>query len=210
MSEVRLEDLKGNSNKGRKQPERKEETRVRKVANGQVVKKSAGKKFMDTFIKEDAKNIRDYVIGDVLIPTIVDTFIDICESTIEMLFRGERRDYRRSSSSSRTKEKASYQAYYQSDRNKDRKVYEASGNSSYPVKDIKVFSKADAEEIYGVLGDLLRDYDHISVRDLYDCAGISSSSFTDNNWGWTSMVGFSTKRIGREEYLLVVPRPESI
>jgi len=220
MAEVSLENLKGNSNKGKVDP-RPEENRVRKVANAREVKKTPGKKFVDTFIKGDAENIFDYVVGDVLIPTIVDTFIDICESTIEMLFRGERRDYRRNTSyTTRQKDKASYQAYYQSDRTRDRKVYESRGNGSFPLKDILVegmetqdgYRPADeiVDDIYNAVADELREYQQVSVRYLYECAGITSTNFQDNNYGWRSMKGFGKRRVDRDSYILILPKPEAI
>lgn len=220
MAEIRLEDLKGNSNAGKRSSETRpaEEPKMRKVAQGQIVKKSAGKRFIETFIKEDAENIKDYIIKDVLVPTIVDTFIDICESTIEMLFRGERTSgYRRNgySSSGKKPDKASYQAYYQSDR-RNNKPYEASGSSSYPVKEILIrpsdtkSATAIIEEIWSELGDQLQEYGHIKVRELYECAGITSTDFTDNNYGWTSMRGFGKRRVNREDYILIVPPAEPV
>lgn len=63
-----------------------------------------------------------------------------------------------------------------------------------------------------VLDDLyanLSQYGTVTVSDFYDSAGYSNTDFTNDNWGWGSLVGSSVIHT-RNGYALRLPDPEPL
>ena len=68
-----MEDYKPNSNRFKEeQNEKVEEKKIEKVVTGKVLTKKRSKvnQFFDEIVSEDAKNVKSYVFGEVLIPAI--------------------------------------------------------------------------------------------------------------------------------------------
>ena len=88
-----MEDYKANSHKSKENQEKKKATtekKVEKVINGKVVKKTNNvRKLTDIFISEDVKNVKSYVVMDVLVPAIKKAVSDIVTNGINMILYGE-------------------------------------------------------------------------------------------------------------------------
>ena len=67
-----MENYKPNSHRYKNEQKNQEREKIEKVVTGKVItkKKSSLSKFKDEFISEDAKNVKNYVFGEVLIPAI--------------------------------------------------------------------------------------------------------------------------------------------
>ena len=192
-------DLKPNSNRF-KNGEQEPEKRVEKVVTGKVIakKKSGVRKFADEFINEDVKNIKSYVIGDVLIPAIKDAISDIVRNGIDMiLYGGSRPGYKRS-----TVDKISYSSYSKSD-SRYRDSRPATSYNAYSLDDIILETRREAEEVVDRMYELLDTYGLVRVADLYDMVG-RTGNYTDNKYGWTS-IRADIVRV-REGYLIKMPR----
>ena len=83
-----LTDYKSNSNRSKEA--QKEERKLEKIVKGPVVarKKSGFDKLKSELISEDAKNIKSYVFGEVLIPAIKKAISDIVTDGIDILLYG--------------------------------------------------------------------------------------------------------------------------
>ena len=68
-----------------------EKKKVEKVIKGKAKtrKKTGASKLADVFISEDAKNVKSYVIMDVLIPAAKKAISDIVRDGIDMILYGE-------------------------------------------------------------------------------------------------------------------------
>ena len=121
-----MEEYKSNSHKSKEQESRKvEEKRVEKVVKGstRTKKKSELSKIKDTFISEDAANVKSYIIGDVLIPAAKKAISDIVSNGIDMILYGGKspnRDRRGSSN---------YISYRDYSRRDDDRRYSSSNTS---------------------------------------------------------------------------------
>ena len=88
-------EYKPNSNRfkesQRKEDNKQELKRIEKVVAGPVKtrKKSKFSKFTEEFISEDAKNVKSYVFGEVLIPAIKKAISDIVTDGIDIILYGE-------------------------------------------------------------------------------------------------------------------------
>ena len=212
MSEL---DYKPNSYKYREklegQSEEKSEERkpMQKVVTGKVKtqKKSGFHKLADIFVSEEARNVKSYVLLDVLVPAIKDAIEDIITNGIHMILRGETSPTRHNSIIS---SKASYTPYYNASKN-DRfssSVNQSRAANSYYLDEITLASKSDAEEVINQLCMVIKDYGVARVADLYESLGITGN-FTDNKYGWTNLRNAEIVRV-RDGYLLRLPRPMPI
>lgn len=201
---------KPNSEKSKELPA-KVDKKIEKVVKGNVTtrKKSLGGKLADTFVADDAGNVKNYIFLEVLVPAIKSAISDMVSTGIEMLLYGESRGRGRKGGShvsyryddSRT----SYTRYYEDrDRRESRDSRRDEGRSGY--EDIIFDSRNDAEDVLCRMFEVIDKYDAISVQDLYEMVG-KRSVYTDDYWGWEDLTNASVSRI-HEGYLLKLPRPK--
>jgi hypothetical protein len=200
---------------------KKEETKkVEKVVTGKVIqkKKTLGKRFMETFVGEDLKNIKGYIFQDVLIPAAKDTISDIVQGITDTimgsvdvaLFGETRRRGASRSSRDRGKSYVSYDRMSSSsrdrDRNRDRDIKDINSRdrARHKFDDIILETRGEAEEVLGNLVDLIVDYEEATVADLYGFVGISDTP-VDRNWGWKDLSSASVSRT-RDGYMLNLPK----
>lgn len=192
-------DYKSNSNKSKAQEA--EERKVEKVVKGPVVtrKKNGFDKLKNEIISEDAKNIKSYVLGDVLIPAIKKAISDIVTNGIEILLYGESRGRSGRSNADRV----SYRSYYDgySSRPSERMIPRSTG---YSYDDIILASRGEAEDVLARMDELMETYGLVRVADLYDLVGITGN-YTDNKYGWTNIRNAEIVRV-RDGYMIKMPR----
>lgn len=173
--------------------------KLEKVVKGTVKtkKKNGIRKFADDFIADDAKDIKSYVVGDVLIPSLKKAISDIVTNGVDMILYGENAKNKKRSASGHI----SYRDYY--DRRDDR----FSSNRTrvvYGYDDIILESRGEAEEVLSRMDELIDSYGVASVADLYDLIG-KTSNYTDNKYGWTNLRNAEAVRV-RDGYLLKLPK----
>ncbi len=201
-------DYKSNSNKSKTEAVKQaEEKRVEKVVTGKVVtkKKSGFSKFAGEFISEDAKNIKSYVIGDVLIPAFKKAISDIITDGIDMILYGGNG---RSRSGRSNADRVSYRSYYDDRRPSDRLTTSRYSSNSYSYDDIILDSRGEAEEVLARMDELMDTYGLVRVADLKDLVGITGS-YTDNKYGWTNIRNAEIVHV-RDGWMIKMPRAVAI
>lgn len=195
-----MNDYKPNSNRFKAEQKNTEyEKRAEKVVTGVVTtrKKSGLKKIADEFISEDAKNIKSYVLGDVLIPAIKKAISDIITNGIDMiLYGGSKPGAKRHASDT-----VSYRNYYDRDR---RPMRTTSHYSSFDYDDIILDSRGEAEDVLVRMDEIMDTYKLVRVADLYDLVGITAPP-TANAYGWTNIRNAEVVRV-RDGYVIKMPR----
>ena len=197
-----MNDYKPNSYKFKEeQKESNDRKPVEKMVKGPVkVKKNEMRKLADVFISEDVKNVKSYVLMDVLVPTIKKAIVDIVSDGINMIFFGGTGTRRGGSTNASY---VSYRSY--SDRNSNSRGYSDNRTrSGYSYNDIILDNRGEAEEVLRRMDELIEQYQVVSVADLYDLVGISGE-YTDNKYGWTNLTNASVERV-RDGYLLKLPK----
>ena len=198
-----MEEYKSNSNRS-KNEEKKEleqnEKRTEKIVTGVVKKKKRGlfSKLSGEFISEDAKNVKSYVFGEVLIPAIKKAISDIVTDGIDIILYGESRKGGRRS----TADRVSYRSYYDSSTRRESRVPMTYNGYSYD--DIILSTRGEAEDVLSRMDELIDSYGLVRVADLYDLVGITGS-FTDNKYGWTNIRNAEIMRV-RDGYMIKMPR----
>lgn len=193
-----------NSHKSKEEAKNLPVKKVEKVVTGKVrtKKKSEFQKLVGMFVSEDIPNLKEYVIMDVLIPTIKNAIEDVVTNGIRMILRGETsaRNTKKSTAS-----KVSYRDYYDDKRDDDRNRSNSNSRSSFSYDEIIFDSRGEAEEALTRMDELLDTYGKVSVADLYDLADLTWE-YTYSSYGWTNL---GSARVVRERdgYSIKLPRP---
>lgn len=188
-----MRDYQPNSNKYKE--EHKEKT-VKKVVNGKVkTKKNEGRKLMNMFISEDAKNVKSYIILDVLVPAIKKAILDIVTDGADIILYGGSHGGKRKSGN-----KVSYRSYY--DDKKEDKDYRSKGRFDYD--DLVFDSRSECEAVREQMVEIIDQYGFVTVADMYDMADLPAP-YTSSKYGWTNIRTAETIR-GRDGYVLKLPK----
>lgn len=224
-----MQDFPPNSQKAAAhQPEPKKIERVT-TAEVERRKRGLGRKFKEAFIVGDARTAWEYIITDVIIPSIQDTMIEAFQGGIARLIKGDsaRGAYR----------PAAYRPWWEQGgyggvTGPGHVDYTAPSNSPRPgsrppsrassQRQLSRMSRARnefdeliipdrhaAEEVIERMYDILSKYGSVSVADLYELTGLASTH-TDVKWGWTQLRGAKAIRQPRGGFLLDLPEPQPL
>lgn len=147
--------------------------------------------------------IKNYIIMDVLIPSIKNAICDIITDSVNMLFRGEKT--RRKEGRRLNGDYVSYSSISSRRDEPDR----SDRRTGYSPDDVTVDSRADAILVLEQMDDLLDTYGQVTVADLYDLVGISGN-YTDNKYGWTNLRNAEPIRLSSGRYLLKLPKAQPL
>lgn len=197
-----MENYKDNSDKFRQ--EDKQNKKIETVVTGstKLQKKNKVQKFADIFIAEDAANVKDYILFDVVIPAVKKAISDIVTTGVDMVLYGESGRSHKSNMTSNV----SYRSYY--DRDNDRvRAGSAYSNrhSTFDCTNVIFNTRGDAEAVLDAMNDIISKYQIVSVSDFYDLAGVSSDNYTMYRYGWTNIGGATAVRV-KDGYILKLPR----
>lgn len=186
----------------------KDKKEINPVAKAKIKKKST---LVATFISEDAQNIKNYILMDVLVPAIkkavsdivtdgISLLSDIVTDGMSLLLYGDTSHGNKRSSGS-----SSYVSY---NRYSDRRDDINHSRPRYSYDDVILDTRGEAEEVLTRMDEILDTYGVVSVADLYDLVGISGS-YPDNKYGWTNLKNAEPIRV-RDGYLLKLPKAAPI
>ena len=199
-----MEDYRPNSNRFKTEQKNKEaEKRVEKpIVTGKVVTKKQSKfrKLTEEIISEDAKNVKSYVLGEVLIPAIKKAISDIVTDGIDIILYGESRKGSKRS----TADYVSYNRKYQDRDYRSGRVDRTTTTSGYSYDDIVLATRGEAQDVLDRMDELIDAYQIVRVADLYDLVGVTGS-YTDNKYGWTNIRNAEIIRV-RDGYMIRMPR----
>jgi hypothetical protein len=199
------ENLPDNSHKSRNENKtvenNKVEKRAEKVVHGKVkTKTNNARKLTDIFISEDVSNVKNYIIMDVIVPSIKKAVYDLIVGTLDMSLYGGRGN----GGKRPTADKISYRDYNNVNRRDDRSYGSTRTASGYTYDDIVVETRGEAESVLARMDEIMEEYEQVRVADLYDLVGISGD-YTDNKYGWTNIRNARVVRT-RDGYKIEMPR----
>ena len=193
---------KPNSYKSKEEQKASSEKKIEKVVQGEVKtkKKSEIQKLGSIFISEDVNNVKDYILMDVLVPSIKNAIYELVTGSLDMIFfNGQGRLTKKSQSST-----VSYSRYYDQKRDTDRGYSGTRTATGYDYNDIILETRGEAEDVLDRMSELIDTYGQVTVADLYDLVGITGN-YTDNKYGWVNIRNAEPIRV-RNGYLLKLPK----
>ena len=198
-----MDKYKPNSHRYKEEQKAKTEERkpMQKVVSGKarVKKKGEVRKFMDSFFSEDIHNVKEYILTEVIIPSIKDALSNAINYGSDMMIYGDAKHSKKRSNAS----KVSYSRFYD-DRRELRSNTSSSSRIRYSYDTVTVDSRGEAEEVLRRMDEALEEYGMVSVADFYDLVGVTGD-FTDHNYGWLDLRGAGIKR-ARDGYVFELPR----
>lgn len=201
-----MADSKNIGPNGKYYPPAVSEKKVEKVVEGKVKTRSKplSRKFVETFLNDSLDSVKSYIIFDVLIPAIKDTFSEVVNKGLDMLLYGDIRG------SNGRKRGGQTFVSYSGFSSPSTRPKEGSGRNRTmnDLQDLIFETRGEAEEVLTNLLDIIADYQVVSVADLYDLVGITAP-FTANRYGWTELGSANVSRI-REGYIINLPKPKAI
>lgn len=211
-----MDEFPGNSNKQKEektQPKSQEKV-VEKVIKGEILqkKKSFGSKMKEVFIGGDSRSVGQYLLGEVLIPTIRDMLFDMLSMGSERMIYGDQRSPRRSSRSEPGRPKISYNNMYEPRGRRESRGMLPGESRRVALKDSlheTIFrSKEDATDVIDGLAEIIDKYGYAQMSDFKKMIGIPST-YVDDNWGWTN-INYAEVRQVREGWLVNLPDVEPL
>ena len=208
-----MQDYKPNSNrfkesqKGLSEQSSPEQKKVEKVVAGKVTAKpkTGLAKFAETFLAEDIHKVKDYVVKDLVIPTLKDTIWTIIARGSERLIFGE-------AGHSPKNSKLPFINYNglfkQSGPTQTPSVN--SSSSQYSVDNIILEDRGDAEKVLTAMNAHIAEFGEVSISTLYEFIGEPIGDFMSTRWGWRSLNTAGIMRTSSGGYKLDLPRPISL
>ena len=167
---------------------------------------SLGKQALQAFFAEDIKEVANYILWDIALPSVKNAVSDIFTSGIDrLLFGGDGGPQR--SRSSKTYTSYANRTYGRRETPTER-TYTQRDRREHNLESIIFATRSEAEDVLNHLIGICDQYDVATVGDLYGMAGISQS-YTDENWGWRDLRSGRAVR-ARNGYILDLPKPEDV
>lgn len=221
MAEVNLDDLKPNSHQYHKDVEAQEPENEKKEpkpdlsANVTSKKRPLYRRFIDVFLKDGAspKEIRKYLVEDVIVPAVLDNISDIVTSSIEMMFFGSAKRKSKGASSGGNF-RVDYGSFSSGNGNRRRERLSRSAaketSNREPLDDYIFDSRGDAEMVLVDMRELLDRFEQVTVLDYLDILtgyGISvKTEPSDDKYGWKDLSNVEPTRARGGGYFLNLPR----
>lgn len=184
---------------------------VQKV-EGKIIrrKKSPGKKFLDTFIADDARNIKSYITEDFVIPYVKGFIGEVIERGVEMLLWGN--DVGRPYTPGKPGSFTNYNKFSKAPNKKAIQTRQNRFSNGKYFDDILCENRGQAEYILMEMYKILDQFERVSIADLYEILNDDDhiASYTDNKYGWDDLSMVDPKRDIRRVrgglYLLDLPK----
>lgn len=177
------------------------------VVQGQtkVRKEPLGTRLKRIFFSEDVDNVGSFILLDVLVPAIKDTFASIIENAVNVALFGSSRG--RAYGQRNASPQARANLYWNSAVGNNRPyANDPKPRSANNFREIIYDTQTDANRVLDSMMDLVSTYGVASISDLYSFSGLSSDNFTNNDYGWTNLQGSRVVR-ARDGYVLELPKP---
>lgn len=147
-------------------------------------------KLKRSFMKDDLKSVRDYVIFDVLIPNFKRSIFDMAMGALGQTLGIQVPRYQGSALSNNNRQSTGYRDYT-AIASRSRDPIRERNDARYDrlqVRDIAFESKAEALSILELMTDICDTNYVVSVFTFYEKAGIRDGNpYTNKNWGWRSL-----------------------
>ena len=183
-----------------------EQKKVEKVVVGKVTAKpkTGLAKLAETFFAEDIHKVKDYIIKDVIMPTIKDTIWTIIARGSERMLYGE-------AGHSPKNSKLPFVNYGGLFKSGTPQVPTVNSTASqYSVDNIILEDRGDAEKVLTAMNAHISEYGEVSISTLYEMIGEPIGDFMSTRWGWRSLNTAGIMRTSNGGYKLDLPRPVSL
>lgn len=205
-------DYQGNSKNRREDPDKPPKVVERVVVNEVIVRKHGPwRKFKSLFIEADVRTVVRSVTTDVMIPAAKNMLLAMSQQSLERIFFKDSPSQNRFGPGSRV----TYPYNIPPNRGMGGSPLQAhaprqrlGAGTSRQRDDYILKFRAEAENVLAAMGDIIDQYEIVSVADLNELIGVPATP-VDNKWGWTNLSNVQIREI-REGFVIDFPPVESI
>ncbi len=199
------EQFPSNSHSKKSQAARPE---VKSVVKGgvRVKEKTVGDTFKNVVWGKYVRPALVFAVVSVALPAIKDMAEDAVTGMIRGAFNGG--EYNRANRTKGGGNFINYSSFSKDGKKEEPRQLSQRARATHDFNELVLESRAEGDMILETLGDLIEQYGHAKVSDMYSLAGISGS-FTDEKYGWFDLTGASVRR-HHGGYLLAMPRTQPI
>lgn len=79
----------------------------------------------------------------------------------------------------------------------------------YEFDEVILATRAEAEAVLDKMEEYIENYGLVTVASLYEMVSITANH-QDGKWGWDDLRGGGVERLRGGDYLLVLPKPQSV
>lgn len=190
-------DYPSNSISSREKKRKQLETgQVSKVVKGGV-KTHKRSRLAELFLPEDMKSVRDYIVEDIVVPTIKKGLSD----AFDIFLFGESSRGRRGSSGDRRSLRSMF------DNNFERRDSRASSRrtSTAFTEEIIFDDRYDAELVLNKMEETIAQYGVVTILNFYDFVGLTNCPHTGNDYGWDNLDSARVEHCG-DGFIIRFPR----
>jgi hypothetical protein len=180
------------------------------VKVGKLKDKSFGQKVRDAFISEEVHDVKSYVVFDVIIPAVKETFRNLIVNSLDMSLFGKVRNNRNVDQRGGSTYIAYDRAYGGGNNHEPRP--QRNGTAPLRVNELNriVFDdKNDALEVLNYLLENLEEYHVASVADMVGASGFQISPI-HHKWGWYDLNGARVDELPDGGFIVTLPKPGPI
>lgn len=197
-----------------KPAEEKKKPEIKPIVSGKVIEKkpSLFKRLGEAFTGDDTQTVGQYLMFDVVVPTVKALVLDLVNQGLERKFYG---DGRGSNSGAR---RTGYATTYNrptatsypgkpmtSAGSNGRREMSERARAAHDFDEIILPEKGAGEIVLDTMQEYINDAGLVTVGTMLSLVGITPA-FTDEKYGWYDLGSSRTVRV-REGYLLQMPRP---
>lgn len=179
----------------------------KKVVTGKarVQRESIWKKVASSFFMTDGKNIRDYMIDDLVVPLIkkgISGFVDL------VLYGDVNRSNRNNGwwGNGVTRVGTPYNSIFQSSSSSQKPSANKKNSQTKGFQNLSFDFRADAENVLNKMKAEIEQFGLVSAGDMYDMADVSTDNFMLNKYGWTDLSNARVLR-GADGFMIDLPQP---
>lgn len=177
--------------------------------SGKLKDKTFRQKIRDAFISEEVHDVKSYMIFDVIIPAVKETFRNLIVNSLDMsLFgkvRGSRNTEQRGGSTY-----IAYDRAYGGNHNEQRPQKNGTAPLRINELDRVIFDdKDDALQVLNYLLENIEEYHVSSVADYVGASGFQISPI-HHKWGWYDLNGSCVEQLPDGGYYVKLPKPGPI
>lgn len=205
-----MQDFPANSQKAKATEAPRE--KLQPVTSAETVrrKRGLGRQFKEAFIRGSSRDAFGYMLEEVVVPAIRDTFAEALQGGIERLIYGEKTGTRSRSSSimSSSMGHVAYNAMSSPSKSPaQQRALSRQARARHALDELVIPTRQEAEEVLDRMFDLLSRDGEVRVAHLYELTGVRAEH-TDWKWGWTALRGAKAVRLRQGGFLLDLPEPE--
>ena len=182
-----------------------------------IVKKAPMRsRVVSAIIAEEARDVKEYLIFDVIIPTIKQTLFDLVTNALNLTLFGKpnssmNRDRDRGPYVSYSSYSSSrgYDKYEREERTRDRRDRYEKYVDIRHLDRVEFRYREDAVDVINFLEDNLNEFGYATVADFLSAAHLETNS-VHNKWGWYDIGKPTPQQLSNGRFYVKLPKPRPI